>query len=71
MQEHYYFSLFIGSFVANTYAGTCSNARAYFKRWLEKNVLCPEDYNYTICRFETLSDMLHHENCLSECEFTV
>lgn len=71
MQEHYYFSLFIGSFVANTYVGTRSNARAYFKRWLEKNVPYLEDYDFIVCRFETLSDMLHHENCLSECVFTV
>ena len=71
MNEHFYFSLYIGGFVANTYAGTRSNARAYFKRWIEKEISFPDDYDFFICRFETLEDMLHYSNCLSRVEFTV
>lgn len=36
MKEEFYFTLYCGSFVANTYIGSRSNAKAYFKRWVRK-----------------------------------
>ena len=36
MEEKFYFTLYCGSFVANTYIGSRSNAKAYFKRWVRK-----------------------------------
>lgn len=71
MKEHYYFTLFIGHLVANTYVGTRSNARAYFKRWIEKEIPNPEDYSFAISRYSYLSDMLLDLNPLSCTEFTV
>ena len=48
MKEKFYFTLYYGSFVVNTYIGSRSNAKAYFKRWVEKNLPYYQDCDFTI-----------------------
>ena len=55
MKEEFYFTLYCGSFVANTYVGSRSNAKAYFKRWVRKNFPCYEDYDVSKVMSDTLS----------------
>lgn len=62
MEKNFYFVLFMGSSVANTYIGSRSNAKAYFKRWVRKNVPYYEEYDFVVYRFIFLSEMLSHEN---------
>lgn len=58
MKEEFYFTLFLGSFVANTYIGTRSNAKAYFLRWIHKHISDAYQYDFCVRRYQTLSDML-------------
>lgn len=64
MKEEFYFTLFLGSFVSNTYIGTRSNAKAYFLRWIHTHI--PDAYRYDFCvrRYQTLSDMLNDRDPL-------
>lgn len=69
MKEKFYFTLFLGPFVANTYIGTRSNAKAYFLRWINKHI--PDAYQYDFCvmRYRTLSNMLN--DCDPLCTYTI
>lgn len=71
MEEKFYFALYCGSFVANTYIGSRSNAKAYFKRWVRKNFPYYQDYDFTVYRYSSLSDMLYSENDISSYELSV
>lgn len=62
MKEEFYFVLFMGPSVANTYVGSRSNAKAYFSRWIKKNVPYYQEYDFFVYRFAFLSEMLSHEN---------
>lgn len=69
MKEEFYFSLYCGSFVANTYIGSRSNAKAYFKRWVRKHIPCYQDYDFTVYRYSSLHDMLNSENLVGSYKF--
>lgn len=69
MKEEFYFTLYCGSFIANTYVGSRSNAKAYFKRWIQKNFPCYEDYDFTVCRYSSMHDMLRGERQISSYSF--
>lgn len=71
MKEEFYFALYCDSLVANTYVGTRSNAKAYFKRWVRKKFPCYEDYDFTICRYLSMHDMLHDTRLISSYELSV
>lgn len=73
MKEEFYFALYCDSFVANTYVGSRSNAKAYFKRWVRKNFPYPyyEDYNFNVYRYSSLHDMLHDTRHISSYELSV
>lgn len=59
MKEEFYFVLFCGSYVANTYVGTRSNAKAYFLRWVRKNFSFPNQYIFLVERYGSMHNMLH------------
>lgn len=59
MKEEFYFTLFLGPLVANTYIGTRSNAKAYFLRWIYKHIPDAYQYDFSVRRYQTLSDMLN------------
>jgi hypothetical protein len=65
MKEEFYFVLYCDSLVANTYVGSRSNAKAYFKRWVRKHFPCYEDYYFIVYRYSSMSDMLHDVRYLS------
>lgn len=65
MKEKFYFTLYCGQFIANAYIGSRSNAKAYFNRWVRKHFPYYEDYEFTVCRYGTLPDMLNSENLIS------
>ena len=69
MKEEFYFTLYCGSFVANTYIGSRSNAKAYFKRWVEKNFPYYQDCDFTVYRYLSLHDMLNSENSVGSYKF--
>lgn len=69
MKEKFYFTLYCGSFVANTYIGSRSNAKAYFKRWVQKNFPCYENYDFTVYRYSSLHDMLNSKNLVGSYKF--
>lgn len=71
MEEKFYFTLYCGSFVANTYIGSRSNAKAYFKRWVRKNFPYYRDYDFTVYRYSSLHDMLNSENLVSSYELVI
>jgi hypothetical protein len=71
MKEEFYFTLYCGSFIANTYVGSRSNAKAYFKRWVRKNFPCYEDYDFTVYRYSSMYDMLHDERQISSYELVI
>lgn len=71
MKEKFYFTLCCGSFIANTYIGSRSNAKAYFKRWVRKNFPYYQDYDFTVCRYSSLHDMLNSENLVSSYELVI
>lgn len=71
MEEKFYFALYCGSFVANTYVGSRSNAKAYFKRWVRKNFPDYQDYGFTVYRYLSLPDMLYSENDVSSYELLI
>lgn len=71
MEEKFYFALYCDSFVANTYIGSRSNAKAYFKRWVRKNFPYYQDYDFTVYRYSSLSDMLYSENCVNSYELVI
>ena len=62
MKEKFYFALYCGSFVATTYIGSCSNAKAYFKRWVRKKHPYYQDYDFIVHRYSSLYDMLNSKN---------
>ena len=64
MKEEFYFTLYCGLFIANTYVGSRSNAKAYFKRWVRKNFPCYEYYDFVVYRYSSMYDMLHDERCI-------
>lgn len=65
MKEEFYFTLYCGPFIANTYIGSRSNAKAYFNRWVRKHFPYYEEYEFTVYRYGTLQDMLNSENLIS------
>ena len=65
MKEKFYFILYCGSFIANTYVGSRSNAKAYFRRWVRKNFPYYEVYEFTVCRYSSMYDMLHCDRQIS------
>ena len=65
MEEKFYFTLYCGLFVANTYVGSRSNAKAYFTRWIRKNFPCYDVYDFTVYRYSSMYDMLHSERELA------
>ena len=69
MKEIFYFTLCCGSFVVNTYIGFRSNAKVYFKRWVRKNLLYYQDYDFTVYRYSSLHDMLNSENLVGSYKF--
>lgn len=71
MKEEFYFTLYCGSFIANTYVGSRSNAKAYFKRWVRKNFLCYEDYDFTVYYYSSMYDMLHDERQINSYELVI
>ena len=71
MKEEFYFALYCDSLVANTYVGTRSNAKAYFKRWVRKNFPCYEDYDFIVCCYLSMHDMLHDTRLISIYELSV
>lgn len=64
MKEEFYFTLFCDTYVSNTYVGSRSNAKAYFKRWVRKNFPNYDEYVFTVCVYETMYDMLHNEDII-------
>lgn len=62
MEEKFYFTLCCGSFVARTYIGSRSNAKAYFKRWVRKKHPYYQDYDFIVHRYSSLCDMLNSKN---------
>lgn len=71
MKEEFYFTLYCGSFIANTYVGSRSNAKAYFKRWIRKNFPCYEDYDFTVYLYSSMYDMLHDERQIGNYELVI
>ena len=71
MKEEFYFTLYCGSFIANTYVGSRSNARSYFKRWIRRHIPCYEDYGFTVCRYSSMYDMLHDERNIGSYELVM
>ena len=71
MKEEFYFTLYCGSFIANTYVGSRSNTKAYFKRWVRKNFPCYEDYDFTVCRYLFMYDMLHDDCQIGSYELVI
>lgn len=69
MKEKFYFTLYYGSFVVNTYIGSRSNAKAYFKRWVRKNLPYYQDCDFTVYRYLSLHDMLNSENPVGSYKF--
>lgn len=64
MKEEFYFTLCCGTAVANTYVGSRSNAKAYFKRWIRKNFPSYELYEFTVSRYSSMYDMLYGVRCI-------
>ena len=62
MEEKFYFTLCCGSFVASTYIGSRSNAKAYFKRWVRKKHPYYQDYDFIVHSYSSLYDMLNSKN---------
>lgn len=59
MKENFYFVLYLGNSVLNVYAGSQSNARAYFRRWIEKNLpIYYHESDFLFLRYECFSDFL-------------
>ena len=71
MKEEFYFALYCDSFVANTYIGSRSNAKAYFKRWVRKNFPCYEDYDFFVFLYSSMHDMLHDVRQISSYELVI
>lgn len=71
MKEEFYFTLYCGSFIANTYVGSRSNAKAYFKRWVRKNFPCYKDYCFTVCRYLSMYNMLHDDRQIGSYELVI
>lgn len=71
MKEEFYFTLYCGLFIANTYVGSRSNAKAYFKRWVRKNFPYYEDYDFTVYRYSSMYDMLHDTRPISSYELSI
>lgn len=71
MKEEFYFTLYCGLFVANTYVGSRSNAKAYFKRWVRKKLPYYQDYDFVVHRYSSLSDMLNSKNLVSSYELVM
>lgn len=71
MKEEFYFTLYCGSFIANTYVGSRSNAKAYFNRWVRKKFPCYEDYDFTVYCYSSMYDMLHDERQISSYELVI
>ena len=71
MGEKFYFTLYYGPFVVNTYIGSRSNAKAYFKRWVRKNLPYYQDCDFTVYRYLSLHDMLNSENLVSSYELVI
>lgn len=71
MKEEFYFTLCCGSFVANTYIGSRSNAKAYFKRWVRKNFPYYQNYVFTVYRYSSLRDAINSENSVGSYELII
>ena len=71
MKEEFYFALYCDSFVANTYVGSRSNAKAYFKRWVRKKFPCYEDYDFFVFFYSSMHDMLNSKNLVSSYELVI
>lgn len=71
MKEEFYFALYCDSLVANTYIGSRSNAKAYFKRWVRKKFPCYEDYDFIVYRYSSMYDMLHDTRHISSYKLSV
>lgn len=71
MKEEFYFTLYCDSLVANTYVGSRSNAKAYFKRWVRKHFPYYEDYDFTVYCYSSMRDMLHDNHQISRYELVV
>lgn len=71
MKEEFYFTLCCDFLTANTYVGSRSNAKAYFKRWVRKNFPCYEDYDFTVYCYSSLYDMLHDVRQISNYKLVV
>lgn len=71
MKEEFYFVLYCDSLIANTYVGSRSNAKAYFKRWVRKNFICYEYYDFVVYCYSSMHDMLHDTRHISSYELSV
>ena len=71
MGEKFYFTLYYRSFVVNTYIGSRSNAKAYFKRWVRKKHPYYQDYDFIVHRYSSLYDMLNFKNPVGSYELSI
>ena len=62
MEKKFYFTLHCGLFVVTTYIGSRSNVKAYFKRWVRRHHPYYQDYDFIVCRYSSLYDMLNSKN---------
>lgn len=71
MEGKFYFTLHCGSFVATTYIGSRSNAKAYFKRWVRKKHPYYQGYDFIVHRYSSLYDMLNFKNPIGSYELSI
>lgn len=69
MEKKFYFTLYCDSFVATTYIGSRSNAKAYFKRWVRRYLPYYQGYDFIVCRYSSLYDMLNSKNLVGSYKF--
>jgi len=69
MERKFYFALYCGSFVVTTYIGFRSNAKSYFKRWVRKYYPYYQGYDFIVCRYSSLQDMLNSKNLVGSYKF--
>lgn len=65
MKKNYYRLLTNGNYTVATYYGTKSNANAYFRRWIPKNVPETASHTFKVCGYGNYFDFVQEDNFFS------
>ena len=65
MKKYYYRLLSNGYYTVATYCGTKSNANAYFRRWISKNVPETISHPLKVHVYSNYLDFIQEANCIS------